>query len=35
MASSIEQSPFFQQQKAKGEIVVKGMMSTNTLSWGM
>lgn len=25
MASNIEQSPFFQEQKSKGEIVVKGM----------
>lgn len=25
MASNIEQSPFFQQQKAKGEAVVRGM----------
>lgn len=34
MASSIEQSPFFQQQKSKGEIVVKGMMSVFPVAWG-
>ena len=29
MASNVEQSPFFLQQKAKGEIIVKGMRSAN------
>ena len=34
MAFSIEQSPFFLQQKSRGEIIVKGMKPIETVSWG-
>jgi COP9 signalosome complex subunit 1 len=31
MATNIEQSPFFQQRRAKGEIVVKGKLPVSRL----
>lgn len=30
MALNLEQSPFFQQQRAKGEVVVKGKVSPDS-----
>jgi hypothetical protein len=32
MASSIEQSPFFQQRKSKGELIVKGLLDYSILN---